>query len=185
MKKIISLLLVFAFGLSSCEKDDICDPNTPTTPRLVIDFFDADNPSVAKSVTNLKVIGKDMEEGIIFNENGTEVTKYLISGTTVSIPLKTNEESTTYTLILDSNNANPAAINSDILRFNYTHQDEYVSRACGFKTTFALNPLSDGIPVSTPFILTDGDTNGLWIKQVYVKNYKVDSENETHIEIYF
>lgn len=185
MKKIISFLLVFTFGLSSCEKDDICDPDTPTTPRLVIDFYDADNPSVAKPVSNLKVIGKDMKEGIIFNENASDESKYLTSGSKISIPLKTNDNSTTYTLIYDSNNPNVAARNSDVLRFNYTHQDEYVSRACGFKTIFALDPLSDGIPVSRPFVLTDGDSNGLWIRQVYVKNYKVEVENETHIEIYF
>lgn len=38
MKKILYFLLVFTFGLSSCEKDDICDANTPTTPRMLISF---------------------------------------------------------------------------------------------------------------------------------------------------
>ena len=57
MKKIISLLLLFTFGLSSCEKDDICDANTPTTPRLVITFYDNAAPTTLKTVTNLKVVG--------------------------------------------------------------------------------------------------------------------------------
>ena len=48
MKKIISFLLLFAFGLSGCEKDDICDANTPTTPRLIISFYDYNNPTVKK-----------------------------------------------------------------------------------------------------------------------------------------
>ncbi|WP_264551472.1 DUF6452 family protein [Flavobacterium sp. N2038] len=185
MKKIISLLLVFVFGLSSCEKDDICDPSTPTTPRLVIAFYDANNPSALKNVTNLKVIGKDQPEGIIFNQSGTEITKYLANGNTISIPLRTNEDFSTFTFILDSQNENPAAKNTDEVRFNYTRQNVYVSRACGFKTIFALNPPSDGPPLSTPFIQFDTDSNGLWMKQIFVKKYNIETENETHLEVYF
>ena len=36
MKKILLLLAFIA--LSSCEKDDICDATTITTPRLIIEF---------------------------------------------------------------------------------------------------------------------------------------------------
>ena len=72
MKKLISLLLLFTFGLSSCEKDDICDANTPTTPRLVMTFYDISSPTKTKNVTNLKVIGDGMEEGIVFNESHAE-----------------------------------------------------------------------------------------------------------------
>jgi len=38
MKKIF--LLLFVFSLLGCEKDDICESTTPTTPRLVIEFYD-------------------------------------------------------------------------------------------------------------------------------------------------
>ncbi|WP_026729254.1 DUF6452 family protein [Flavobacterium denitrificans] len=185
MRKIISVLLLFTFGLSSCEKDDICDPDTPTTPRLVIEFFDADSPSTSKEVTNLKVIGKDMTEGIIFNENATGETKYLANGSKISIPLKTDADFSTFTFTLDSGNENAAAINSDEVRFNYAHQNLYVSRACGFKTIFQLNPLSDGPPISSPFIKVDSDSKGFWMKQIYVKEYNIETENETHIEVYF
>jgi hypothetical protein len=187
MKKIISFLLLFAFGLSSCEKDDICDPDTPTTPRLVITFYNANSPSELKEVTDLRVIGlgEDETKGIVFNESGIDDAKYLANGSTISIPLKTNAQSTTYKFILDSANDNPAAINTDQITFNYTHQDVYVSRACGFKTIFALDPLSEGPPATTPFVQVDTDGNGLWMQQVYVKKYNVELENETHIEVYF
>ncbi|MDD5151653.1 MAG: hypothetical protein PHC28_14440, partial [Flavobacterium sp.] len=66
MKKIIILLLIATFSFSSCEKDDICDANTSTTPRLVIDFYDITTPSLLKKVTNLKVIGDGAPEGIVF-----------------------------------------------------------------------------------------------------------------------
>ena len=52
MKKIYLLFLI-AITFSSCEKDDICDANTPTTPRLIIDFYDATNPTALKNVINL------------------------------------------------------------------------------------------------------------------------------------
>ncbi|KAF2334903.1 DUF6452 family protein [Flavobacterium daemonense] len=185
MRKIISVLLLFTFGLSSCEKDDICDPNTPTTPRLIIEFFDANNPSVAKAVTNLKVIGDGMTEGIIFNESATGEAKYLTNGTKVAIPLRTDADFSTFTFILDSGNENTAAINSDKVRFNYTRQNLYVSRACGFKTIFALDPLSDGIPPTSPFIKSDSDGKGFWMTQIYVKKYNIELENETHIQIFF
>ncbi|MTH14369.1 DUF6452 family protein [Flavobacterium sp. LC2016-01] len=185
MRKIISVLLIFTFGLSSCEKDDICDPDTPTTPRLVITFYDADNASALKSVTNLKVTGEDMPEGIIFNENATGDAKYRANGSKISIPLRTNAKFSTFTFTLDDGNENTAAINVDQVRFNYTTQNLYVSRACGFKTIFTLDPFSDGIPPTNAFIKTDPDSKGFWMRQIFVEKYNIETENETHIKVYF
>ena len=67
MKKIILLVLLVVFAFSGCEKDDICDANTATTPRLVLSFYDISNSTVLKNVTRLKVVGEGMTEGIIFN----------------------------------------------------------------------------------------------------------------------
>lgn len=189
MKKIISLLLIFTFGLSGCEKDDICDPDTPTTPRLVITFYDINNPTVLKTVKDLKVIGEGKSEtdgAIIFNENGIGEEKYLANGSTISIPLKTDATSTSYTFILDSQNDNTAAINKDIMKFNYSPRDIYVSRACGFKTNFTLDAQSDTTtPPTVPYLQIDSDLKGLWMQRVRVINYNVEFENETHIEVFF
>ena len=185
MKKIISLLLVFTFGLSGCEKDDICDPNTPTTPRLVITFYNINSPGELKNVNDLMVIGENETAGIIFNETATDTTKYLANGSTISIPLKTNALSTTYTFVRDSQDDNPAVINTDAIKFNYSHQDEYVSRACGFKTTFILDPLSTSPPLSVPFVQTDTDGNGLWMQEVFVIKPNIENENETHLKVFF
>lgn len=185
MKKIISLLLLFTFGLSSCEKDDICDPDTPTTPRLVITFYDINNSTVLKEVDDLMVIGEGKTEGIIFNETATDTTQYLANSSSISIPLRTDVDSTTYTFVLDSQNDNAAAINSDQITFNYARNTVYVSRACGFKTIFTLNPRSEGPPATTPYDLTDPEGDGFWMRRINVKNYNVELENETHIEVYF
>lgn len=190
MKKIISLLLVFTFGLSSCEKDDICDASTPTTPRLVIKFFSSADPSTPRSVTNLRVIGIGPDadpNGIVFNESGTTTTKYLANGNTISIPLKVDEDTTSYRFILDSDDPNPDVTNSDIITFNYTRQTSYVSRACGFKTIFMLNEQTTADPNTSGYIRTDDpDTgDGVWMKTLNLKTRNIELENETHLEILF
>src|SRR3990167_10239040 len=104
MKKIVLLVLAVAFSFSSCEKDDICDANTPTTPRLVLSFYDINNPSTLQNVTKLKVVGEGMEEGIIFNPDATGEAQYLTNGNTISIPLKTDANTTTYNFTYNSGN---------------------------------------------------------------------------------
>jgi hypothetical protein len=66
-----------------------------------------------------------MTDGVVFNSS-------LINGSTVSIPLKTNADATTFSFILNSGSTNPALVNEDILKFNYARRT-FVSRACGFK----------------------------------------------------
>jgi len=178
MKKIISLLLLFTFGLSSCEKDDICDANTPTTPRLVMTFYDISNPTKTKNVTNLKVIGNGMDQGIVFNEALAEddSLRYVTSGSTVSIPLKVNDSTSTFKFI--NNSLSTTAINTDVLKFNYTTQNVYVSRACGFKTIFQLRNTLPVVP-SDP----DGDTR--WMTDISIEKLNIESEDETHIKVYF
>lgn len=174
MKKILLLLFALSLSFSACEKDDICDANTVTTPRLVITFYDYNNASVEKNVTNLSIFADGMEEAVTFSGST------LINGSTVSIPLKVNAETTKFHFILNYGSTNvivPA--NEDIITFNYTTENIYVSRACGFKTNYTLK--SDN-----PFVHTDAATPDLkWMQYVAVKNSLIANENETHLEIYF
>ena len=173
MKKLILLLFVIAFSFSSCEKDDICDAKTVTTSRLVITFYYVTNSSVKKDVTNLKIIGEGMTDGVSFNG------ATLINGSTVSIPLKTNADATSFRFILNAENPNPALINEDVLKFNYVRENLFVSRACGFKTEFTLDP-------QTPYVHTDAAVpDQKWIQFIAVKNSIIANENETHLEIFF
>ena len=173
MKKIILLVLVFAFTFSSCEKDDICDANTPTTPRLVISFYDFLNPSVLKNVNNLKVVGEGMPNGILFG--GLQTT----SANTISIPLKTLGTTTTYRFTLNFADSNPANVDEDIIRFDYSTKEIFVSRACGYKTNFTLDP-------TNPYTHTDPvDPSKRWMKFISVEKNNIENENETHIKIFF
>ena len=178
MKKIIAFLLVFAFGLSGCEKDDICDPNTPTTPRLIISFYDINNPTVKKKVTRLKVIGEGAPEGIVFNESALDDEKYITSADSIGIPLRTDVDTVTYQFILNFGNDNASLVNTDVIKFDYTRQNAYVSRACGFKTIFKLND-------QIPFVQTDPAADGLWMQDIDPINKNIEFEDETHLKVYF
>lgn len=178
MKKILSLLLLIIFCLPSCEKDDVCDGNTPTTPRLVIDFYNFKNPSAKKQVNNLKVIGDGMKDGIIFNNGAKDEEKFLTNSVRISIPLKTDSNTTKFKFILNSNNSNSELIDTDEITFNYTRNEVYVSRACGFKTLFILdnNPINH---VAIP------NTKTKWMQQISIEKTNIDNENEVHIKVFF
>lgn len=178
MKKIVTLLLFATFSFSGCEKDDICEASTPTTPRLVIDFYDINNPAIQKNVNNLKVIGEGMTEGIVFN-NAIDDTKYLTNGNTISIPLKTDVNTTTYEFILNSGNPNPTLIDIDKVVFNYTREDIFISRACGFKTLFAFDQNNAIVHTAVPL------TRPKWMQYISVEKSNIDNEDETHIKIFF
>ena len=163
------LLIVFSF--LGCEKDDICDKTTSTTPRIILEFYDNAQQTTLKNVSNLKVIGVGLSDSLkVFNAESK-----------IQLPLKiTNEDNeiTSFRLILNS--TIPASLNEDIITFNYTKNTIYVSRACGYKTTF--NLLSD----ASGFIREDTTTpDGEWIKGFTIVTRQINNENETHIKIFF
>lgn len=179
MKKIIAFFIILGFASSSCEPDDICDPNTPTTPRMLIQFYDITNPSVPKKVTNLKVRGEGMTEGVVFNPSGVGEAKYVTNENNILLPLNTDTDVVKYQFILNYGNKNPLLVNTDNLEFKYKRESLYVSRACGFKTIFTLDS-------SDPFSLTDTTpADELWIQYVIVVQNNITSENETIIKIFF
>ncbi|MBC7524236.1 MAG: hypothetical protein H7239_07345 [Flavobacterium sp.] len=164
MKKIVLLLVLFS--LLGCEKDDICDPTTSTTPRLVIEFYDNNVvPSqTLKPVTKLLVGGFGLQYAYA---QYTGVSK-------IKIPLKIESNETKYNFIL--NPGDTANENSDLLTFNYDKNKIFVSRACGYKVNFNLTN-------SNSTILTNDLSN--WIKAISITKSTIDNENETHIKIYY
>ncbi len=162
MKKLF-LLLSIAFFVFSCEKDDICDQET--TPRLIVGFFDIDNPTVPVNVAHLEVTGDDMADSLnTFNA----VSK-------IELPLNTNADTTGYTFTINSTSS--VGQNTDHLKFNYTRENIFVSRACGYKTVFHLDPV-------TSFIQDNG-TDGQWMQNVTVSQPNIVNENEVHLSVYF
>jgi hypothetical protein len=168
MKKILFGLFTLLFALSfwNCEKDDICEEGTPTTPKLIISFYDNTSPTNTKNVTNLKVTADGVSTSLNFNA----VSK-------IELPLKTNADLVDYSLVFDSENTNVALQNEDKITINYSRKDIYISRACGFKTNFTLNANPNGM-VLTP------DTDN-WIKEITIQKFTIENENETHVKIFF
>ncbi len=164
MKKIIILLITVSLGFSGCEKDDICASDTPTTPQLVIEFFDIDSNAL-KSVSKLKI--QDSESSKLL---GT------FDATKIKIPLKTDLDISKYSFTLNSETT--TATNLDQLEFNCTRNSVFISRACGYKTNYILN--------NTTSVLIEEATNDTeWIKKITVTKPNILNENETHIKIFF
>lgn len=180
MKKIVAVLLLITFFFASCEKDDICDPSTATTPRLVLQFFDNNNVSLTKKITNLKIVGDGMsDDNPVLNLSGLKTW----NDTIVYLPLRVNENSTKFKLILNVDEDPNTVELIDVLEVNYTRNDSYISRACGFKTLFNLY----GNPLNEPFVLnnTPNTSTGNWIKNIQVIQSQINDENEAHIKIFF
>ncbi|WP_072403319.1 DUF6452 family protein [Flaviramulus basaltis] len=172
---IIPMLLIVALSIS-CERDDICPENTPTTPRLIIDLYDAANPENKKNAFDLVVGGID---------NDFVLPGYNIVDTNqIVLPLKTDDNTTEYALIIDAfinDNGTPEdasddfydGSNQDIITISYSREEVYVSRACGYKTIFKNVTLT---------IQDDGDK---WMisRQPVTDNQSVEDETTAHFTI--
>lgn len=166
MKKVVTYCLFSLFILIlfiSCERDDICAEATVTTPKLVIEFFDANNPGNSKNVRNLVVREIEKDTAFLFN-----------STSTISIPLKTNAIETSY--VFNLNALADSGGRTDTLTFFYATEERYVSRACGFKVNFIdFRAISENIESNTES----------WIKDVQVREKNIQNEFETHLYIYY
>ncbi|WP_353148834.1 DUF6452 family protein [Flavobacterium sp.] len=163
--KQLSLLLVLSIFFSSCEKDDICDANTPTTPKVVIEFYDVANPTTLKNLTSLGIIAPGFTNGFEF----TATSK-------IKVPLKTFQDTSILHFIQNGSMDPTSDDNLDEITFNYSRKTVFVSRACGFKTLFTLN-------TTNPITVTPDSNN--WIQSVIVSQPNIENEDETHIKIYF
>lgn len=161
MKKYIVLLFVVLFSVSfwNCEKDDLCADGTATTPRLVIEFYDE---TVTDSIITIPNIG--------FFETSVNDTIEESNVSQILVPLKTNEDSVTFALVLYGDTTTTTDDLTDYITINYTRQDIYISRACGYKTNFTI---SDVALNSTNWISTDT-----------IAQNSITNENEVHIKLY-
>jgi len=149
MRKYLIVLFILCFTLINCEKDDICIETT--TPKLIIVFYNDTIPAEKKAVTSLTVWA-DGKENIYENK----------SLDSIAIPLDLTQNSTLYKFksgaIIDSVN------------FTYDRKDVFVSRSCGFKTTF------DNLQIES--------RSANWIKNDTIKNTTIDNETAVHLTIF-
>ena len=171
MKKFIASIVIFTLivcYLCSCEKDDICAEGTPTTPSLIVEFYNKDNREILKTI-NLEYYA----EG--FDDVDTIIDSRL------ELPFRVDADnvkwSMTYVYTPTSGNV---IRNTDFLELNYERNELYVSRACGYKTVFNLDPDTDDNA------LTDSpEEDGFWVTGLSVETLNIENEDETHIKIFF
>lgn len=158
-------LIILLSILWSCEKDDICIEEN--TPLLIIRFFDNEDPTEYKKVTNLKVQIEGID-GDYTNETITVLTD------SIAIPVKVNEDITRFKLILNGNDQDETNDNEDTFDLNYIREDVFVSRSCGYKTLY--------YDVKTTLI----NDNDNWIKEIKTVKDSQDilNQNSDHVKIF-
>lgn len=162
MKRIAFIISVCSILLSSCERDDICAEGTPTTPLLVIEFFDSDNPSEEKVPEDLFIVEEGSNIGLAFTT------------ASISIPLRTEVDQTRYNFVLNFGSEDEdAPENVDLLIFNYLRAEDFVSKACGFRVTFQA--------IQDEFLPLEDNA---WIDNVTILNSIVEDDTEAHIRIF-
>ncbi|KAA1246973.1 DUF6452 family protein [Aquimarina sp. RZ0] len=161
---IICSITVIHFSIS-CERDDICAENAATTPFLIIKFIDDVTATDTKRPNELQ-IGAEGSDTVINFETNLD---------SIMIPLKTDASLTNFRFTIDSDTTDDATIpNVDMLSFQYSPQEEYVSSACGFRVIY--NGLTNSL---TP---EEGGEN--WIKRISILEQNIINETNAHVLIF-
>ncbi|MBZ9631833.1 hypothetical protein LB465_13675 [Salegentibacter sp. LM13S] len=169
LKRSIPLLGLLLL-LLGCQRDDICPESTPTTPMLILSFYDVDDRESFKRPTNLSV------RSIV---NDSVKTLYQrINRDSIQIPLRTNQNTTTYTFTLfdaEVDEEDPEFTpDTDTLTFTYGTEEVYVNRACAYKVIY--NSLK---------LTIEGGEDGEWIDSYIIEEPNIEDDTESHINIYF
>jgi len=159
MKKNSIYILFLALVFTACEKDDIC--LSPTTPKLVVRFYDNANQTALKSVERLSIWADGKDTLSIYKS---------VSLDSVAIPLNVNTTQTIYHLKTNTVDGNKANNLINTITINYTTTEEYISRSCGFKTIF------NNVTISS---------NNGWIQSFTPTSLtKIDTQTSAHVKIY-
>ena len=152
MRKIWFFFL-FLFLNSSCEPDDVCSEVNPSTPQLVFRLYDSSQPNEFKAVDTLRVIG--------LNE---EATLEFINTDSIAFPLQVNASKINAYLTI-SNGV------TDRIEIDYLSKDVYLSRACGFQTTFQIHTIQVDQPIN-------------WVNSIEIVTNEVIIDTLAHVKIY-
>ena len=155
MKKLLTLIAVLLLCLTACEPDDICLEGTPGTPELIVVFYDKNQTDTKTSVAVVQVLGVDME-GLLYDATADSI----------ALPLKTVASSTSFSLTT-TQNGNAV---EDIITFNYNPEDQFISRACGYKTVFTNLTFSTGNPL-------------IFISSIEILTNTISDNKNTHVKI--
>ncbi|UCD61871.1 MAG: hypothetical protein JSV59_04700 [Flavobacteriaceae bacterium] len=162
--RILLLFLMIFISFSACEKDDICVDGD--TPLMIIRFYDNENPGELKAVPNLRIVGLGQSSTVNTIADRTSLDS-------VALPLRINEINTGFIFISDSADEDDLETgNIDTLNFDYSTQEIFISRACGYIANY--DDLSETI---TP----DGDN---WIQNIEIVSPLIKLQDSAHVKIF-
>lgn len=160
MKKLIVFLFTVITVFTSCEKDDFCTQNPVTTNLLILRFYDVNDKDNFKDVENLS----------IWAEGKDTISDYISVNTdSIAIPLNSNSLSTTYHLKMNTIDGSIATNVEDTFIIDYSTENEYISRSCGFKVVFK--------------DLTSSSTNN-WISSFSQVETTIDNQTAAHVQVF-
>lgn len=154
--------------LLACEQDDICVE--PTTPYLIIRFYNVDFPESFKKVVDIKV---ELEGIDGFYEDGGLTINTLTDS--IAIPVKVTEDITKFKITVVKLDENDVLIeNEDVFDLNYTRENLYVSRSCGYKTLY------------NDVLINLEDDNDNWIKIIEPTKdpLNIITQESAHVKIF-
>ena len=152
MRKIWFFFL-FLFLNSSCEPDDVCFEVNPSTPHLVFRLYNSSQPNEFKTVDTLRIMN--------FGDQGL---LEFINTDSIAIPLKVSASKTNADLTI-------ADGVTDRFEIEYLTKDVYLSRACGFQSTFQIN----NIKIDQP---------SYWVNSIEIVINEVITDTLAHVKIY-
>ncbi len=127
---------------------------------MILGFYDLNSGNL-KEVNNLKIQGKNSDEIYLYQTIDS-----------IGIPLKNLEQLTIYSLTKDYNESSTSSGNSDQLYINYNYNYSYISRACGFITSYDLENL-----------IIEKDTSN-WILNTEIIKTNISNEENIHVKIF-
>ncbi len=164
MKK-IAIAVLCLFALIACEKDDICVGGESVTPNVIINLYDKIDSEILKSAPKIGIFVEGFSDTIFFKNTSK-----------IELPLQINTTETVWNIRLyELNASNDTIIKNDKMRFIYTPEALYVSKACGYKTIFH-NFNATKLP---------NTTNDTWIQNIYKVTNEISNTENAHIQIYY
>ena len=152
MRKIWFFFL-FLFLNSSCEPDDVCSEANPSTPQLVFRLYDSSQPNEFKAIDTLRIISL-----------GDQAPLEFINTDSIAFPLQVNVSKINLNLTISGGV-------TDGIEIDYLSKDVYLSRACGFQTTFQIHTIEVDQPIN-------------WVNSIEIVTNEVIIDTLAHVKIY-
>lgn len=166
MRKITVVILGLFLMLASCQSNDICTLDNPSTPGIIIKFYDIERPGRTKAVKNLNATEIDADV-YYFSEP--------VSDTVIRLPLRTDQNTTTWNLFTEKTIGDTIETKHSVLKINYIPEEIYISRACGYSIEF----------LETEMELLNENSAENWIKALeFPRTNTIENEREPHLYIF-